>query len=352
MKRGKTQFRRLLEIDRLIRDGKYPNCVTFAREWGVTQKTVQRDMDYLRDQLGAPIEYDREKRGYHYTSTSWFLPALTLSEGELLDLLVASRALDQYRGVPVAKHLERTFSKIAEALPREISLHPELAYAQFTFMSPPARPIQERSWIALVRGVQNHRMVRFTYRSLETGKAKERVVMPYHIANLQGEWYAFGPEVAGAEIRQFSIARMEKATLTKLPFTVPADFNPETMLAHTFGRFVIAAKPQTVQLLFDKEIVPWVLERQWHQSQTIKRLRNGDIELSFQAAGLFEVFRWVLAWGRYVHVLAPAELVQMIRDEVRLMACPPKPILKLPNGDIRARVLDRMRAKRQAERPE
>ena len=65
MPKFKPQYRRLLFIDRKVRDGSYPNCPSLAREWEVSVKTIQRDIDYLRDELGAPLEltwscYQRE----------------------------------------------------------------------------------------------------------------------------------------------------------------------------------------------------------------------------------------------------------------------------------------------------
>ena len=45
MTRTKPQFVRLVELDRHIRNGKHPNCLTFSTEYEVSQKTVQRDME-------------------------------------------------------------------------------------------------------------------------------------------------------------------------------------------------------------------------------------------------------------------------------------------------------------------
>lgn len=42
--------------------------------------------------------------------------------------------------------------------------------------------------------------------------------------------------------------------------------------------------------------------------------------LQFSAAGLMELKRWVLAWGGNVKVLEPAELRQIVRDEIKNMA--------------------------------
>jgi predicted DNA-binding transcriptional regulator YafY len=76
---------------------------------------------------------------------------------------------------------------------------------------------------------------------------------------------------------------------------------------------------ERTRLLFPKDEAPWVMEREWHPSQITKTRKTGEIELSFPAAGLFEVMRWVLSWGRCVKVLAPPELVRMVADEVKGM---------------------------------
>ncbi|MEI8351101.1 MAG: WYL domain-containing protein, partial [bacterium] len=57
-----------------------------------------------------------------------------------------------------------------------------------------------------------------------------------------------------------------------------------------------------------------------HPSQQIRTRKNGAVELEFEAAGLFEVQRWVLSWGSQVQVLAPKELQSMMLKEVASMA--------------------------------
>jgi predicted DNA-binding transcriptional regulator YafY len=319
MERTKTQFSRLLELDQRIRNKEYPNCLTFCEEWEVSQKTVQRDIDYLRDMLGAPIEYDRDRKGFYYTNQNWFLPSLSMSEGDLLAVLIGARALEAYRGTPAAKDLERVFTKLAEMLPDKLSFKPELLFTRFTFTSPPSKPIDEKIWVQIVRGLMNQRSVKIVYRSMEAKETKEREIDPYHIANLAGEWYVFARCHLSDQLTQFSVPRIQKATLLEKTFKLPNDFDPEKLLATTFGRFALGDKVHEVRLLFDKEIAPWVLERQWQPKQKIQKRANGDIELSFKVTGLFEVFRWVLAWGHNCKVLAPAELKKWVKDEVRLM---------------------------------
>ena len=76
MKRSKTQAERLLALDQLLRNNKYPNCTSFAEEWEISTKTAQRDLEYLQDRMGAPLQYDALKRGYYYTEPTFMLPTV------------------------------------------------------------------------------------------------------------------------------------------------------------------------------------------------------------------------------------------------------------------------------------
>ncbi len=323
MKRSKSQFRRVMELDRLIRDGKYPNCLTFAEKWEVSQKTIQRDIDFLRDEEGAPLDYDREKKGFFYTNKTWALPSIVMNEGELLALMVASRVLEQYRGSPVATHLDSLFAKLSEFMTDKVRIQPELLHSQFTFRGPPAKPVDAKIWSTVVRGLQEQQTLVIGYRKFGEDRkepAKEVRINPYHIANLQGEWYVFGVYAGMEEMRQFALSRIEQATISKERFLIPKDFSPEKMLAGTFGRFAGNNEVHTVRLLFTKEVAKFVTEREWCHDQKITVRKNGSVELEFPAKGLFEVHRWVLSWGRQVRVLAPKELQKSVAEEVKAMA--------------------------------
>lgn len=319
MERSKTQFSRLLELDRRIRNSDYPNCLTFSAEWEVTQKTVQRDIDYLRDQLGAPIEYDRIKKGYYYTNSNWFLPSVSMSEGELLALLLATRSIEQYKGTPVARELDKVFRKLAELMPDKLSIKPELMFTRFSFTSPPAKSISETVWAILVRGLLNQRAVKIEYQAFEAKNPRNWIIQPYHIANLQGEWYLFGTTPEDKEVLQFSMARIRKAMLTEQHFDMPDDFDPDKLLANVFGRYAVGSDEMEVRLLFNREIADWITERQWHPQQKVMKRKNGDIELRFKTRGLLEIQRWVLSWGHWVKVLGPKKLSDAVAEEVQLL---------------------------------
>jgi predicted DNA-binding transcriptional regulator YafY len=102
MLKFKPQFKRLLFIDRKLREGKYPNCITLAREWEVSGKTIQRDLDYMRDELSVPVAYDPLRHGYYYSEPSFSLPAMNISESDLFTICVVRTLRRQSRNAGVA----------------------------------------------------------------------------------------------------------------------------------------------------------------------------------------------------------------------------------------------------------
>ena len=80
----KTSIVRIVEFDKLVRDGGYPNRHNFSVDYEVSARTVARDIEYLRDMLGAPLEYNRNRNGYFY-SEPWNLPTVITFSGVMED---------------------------------------------------------------------------------------------------------------------------------------------------------------------------------------------------------------------------------------------------------------------------
>ena len=114
MKSCKTQVERLMGIHEWLQQNGYPNNASIAERFEVSRKTAQRDIEFLRDRMNAPIEYCAQHRGYFYENPNFMLPSISMSEGELTALLIGSRLLKEYQGSPVAKKLTGVFNKLSE----------------------------------------------------------------------------------------------------------------------------------------------------------------------------------------------------------------------------------------------
>lgn len=142
-----------------------------------------------------------------------------------------------------------------------------------------------------------------------------RDVDPYHVVSYQGEWYVVGFCHYKEEVRTFGMSRIKKAEMLNRRFETPADFDFERLAGTHFG-IIWSDKEYLVRIWFSADHAPYVKERDWHPTQSIKENRDGSIILSFKTNHLFEVKRWVLSWGAGARVLAPKELNQSIMEDI------------------------------------
>src|SRR6185503_5026894 len=111
---SRPPLERMLRIHRAIQTGKYPNATALAGELEVSTKSIYRDIEFMRDRLELPLEFEVAQNGFHYTQEVGSFPTLQITEGELFALLVAEKALQQYRGTTFEKPLLSAF-KIGRA---------------------------------------------------------------------------------------------------------------------------------------------------------------------------------------------------------------------------------------------
>jgi predicted DNA-binding transcriptional regulator YafY len=320
----RLQWERVLKIEKRIRDGGFPSRALLAEKLEVTERTVQRDITFMKDRFGAPIGYNRREGGYFYTEPSWFLPSVPLTEGELFSLLIARQAVAQYRGTPVVQTLENVFNKIAGALADTITVHPDYATGGILSFAPiAALPIDETVWNRLLLAARNRQSVRMNYSSRKSRETAVRTVDPYHIINMQGDWYLFGHDHRNGRICQFQLHRIRDVELPEKGFVIQPGFDLNAIINSSFGSFGSADDLKTVRLRISGDMAELLDGRSFHPQQKIKK-RSGGFEISFpvSAAGdrpFFHLIQWILSLGRDVEILAPPQLKTLVGEEIRLM---------------------------------
>ncbi|MBP7738685.1 MAG: WYL domain-containing protein [Spirochaetes bacterium] len=314
MSKFKPQFGRLLFIDKKLRAGLYPNSTSLAREYEVSPRTILRDIDFMRDMLDAPIEYDAERRGFHYTEESYSLPNIAIRESDLFAICIAEKALEQYANTPLYDKLSSVFEKLRSFLPDSVTVRPGWIDNRFTFLSESFTAIDPAIWETVAEGLRASRRVVITHRKAG-GEATTRAVSPYHMVNYRGEWYLVGRCSVRESVLRFAMSRIRSAVLTDQAFDIPADFDFRTYLGSHFG-IMTEDEDRRVTIEFSPAQAPYVEERTWHSGQTVTRRDDGSILLSFTTNSLFEVKRWVLSWGAGARVIEPESLARQVREEM------------------------------------
>jgi predicted DNA-binding transcriptional regulator YafY len=303
----------MLRIHQELAAGNYPTVQDLALQLEVSAKSVHRDLEFMRDRLNLPVSFDRGRRGYCYTQEVTAFPTVQITEGELFALLVAEKALQQYRGTSFEKPLLSAIKKMEQSLPETISL--DLADVEHTIsFRTRAEPVLDLGiFETLAKATAGRQQLELTYRKPGQSQPQSRVVDPYHLANINGEWFLFAYDHLRKDLRTFVPSRIKAARLTGKSFARRSNFSLEKRLRDSFT--VQSGRGQfDVVIRFSPAVADYIREKKWHESQLLRELKDGGVELRMRLSGLAEVERWVLGWGGNAIVLRPAELARSVRQ--------------------------------------
>lgn len=314
----KIQLFRIIQIDKAIRECKYPNAVTLSEQLEYSVRTIKRDIDYLRDYLDAPVAYDHQKKGYFYESKDYFLPSIHMSEDDFFGLIVSSRVLKQYKNTPLYDSLQSVFNKLTKYLPETITVDPLILDNSFTYIEESNTPLDSEIWKKVFAAIQQKQSLQIEYHALSKGETSRRVVDGYHVICYKNSWYLIAYCHKAEALRMYSISRIKKCKILNKGYIIDSNFSIDDVIGDGFGIFSKTDKYE-IDLNFNKKIAPYIKEKIWHKSQKIKELPDGSINLSLTVQHLLEIKKWVLSWGSNVKVNSPKELINLVSDEIKKM---------------------------------
>lgn len=309
---------RILRIHKLIQGRRYPNVPGLAKVLEVSRRTVQRDIEFLRDQLGAPVAFNPIENGYEYTEEGFTLPDVQMTEGEVLALMVADKALSAYRGTECEELLRQLLEKATLALGEVRTVNPQKLAEAYSFLhtSPPAR-VRPDVFAAIERAIRTRETLDVEYHTQYRKETGRRKLDPYHLANVDGDWFLLAWCHRREEVRTFKPARIREAVPTGEQFS-PRPFDPEEFLRTKIGTMAGEKVFQAV-VRFDATLAEHVLERDWPQGYRVQILTGGGVELSFRSENSGALIRWCLSWGPGAAILSPAWVRRQARQHLKAL---------------------------------
>jgi predicted DNA-binding transcriptional regulator YafY len=205
VKRG--AFRRLFELDRMLRGGRLQTVQSAAEELEVSARTVERDLEQLRYDLGAEIVYDRKLHRYRYEGDPVTVPAQWLNERELAILLIAERALRVFTGTPFQKEIHPAFNRLLEPIRHDKRLMERIRalVSRVVFFSPFREADDvEPAFAVVLAAILERRRLSLEYRAVSGHPSPRIEVDPYVLMGDGRRWYLVGYHVL--ERRQAAFA--------------------------------------------------------------------------------------------------------------------------------------------------
>jgi len=106
-------------------------------------------------------------------------------------------------------------------------------------------------------------------------------------------------------------ARVKSVKTTGKTFERPQKFSLEQRLRDSFGVHSGEGEYEVV-IRFNARAADYVREKKWHESQQLRELKGGGVELRMKLSSLLEVERWILSWGGDAKVVQPRELAESV----------------------------------------
>lgn len=306
---------RLLRLLSLLQSRREWSGAELAERLGVTDRTVRRDIDRLRE-LDYPVESAPGTGGGYRLVSGRNLPPLLLDDDEAVAIALGLATGAQSGVAGLDESAVRALAKLEQVLPAR--LRPRLAALGGVTAAVPYRdaPAVDPAVLAMLASCcRDRRMVAFGYRP-RSGEPGERRVEPHHLVTVRGHWYlvAYDPDRAGW--RTFRVDRIDEPLPSHRRFS-PRPL-PEADPAHFLARsFAEASYRHTARLLVRMNadelrerlfvFVPGEVEARGEHECTVRlSAESPQLVVQFIAA--------ITALGAEVAVDAPEEIRARVRE--------------------------------------
>lgn len=300
-----------------------------ARRFEVDAVTIRRNLTELTRHFMIVDEKVGRERVYRFSDNYEFHPP-NLTPGELATLLLAQQAIGATGltafGTPFGRYGYSLLDKVRAALPKALRNKLDTLANIFGSAAVPAKDYSAHADTIdrLTNAAMSQCRIRMLYRTLHSGKTKERLFDPYAVyfdpdgATLK----VIGYDHERQTIIPFSVDHVERLNETTESFSRPPDFKlSEFLTENCFNG--IHGEPLTVQLRARGTTARVFAERTFHPSQ-IELDRTSDavgnvetITIQMTVAQGRGLERFILSWMPDVEVLEPLELRQKIADILR-----------------------------------
>lgn len=291
-----------------------------AANAGVSVRTIWRDLAALQE-AGFPL-YDEKVDGrarWQLDSRPFrHLEARGFTLTQLCALYFSRTLVECLAGTPFQQDLRSAFDELGRTLPPRMREFfdriPAVIDAKRGPLRVRAEGLPHEVIARLLDATLHQHTVDMRYHSASSGRTKTYSVEPYRLVYADGGLYllAFVPEYD--QLRTFSVERIESLAVLDTTFErrVDVDARPfDQSLGVNMGT------PVRVELEFAPRTAAYVSERIWHPSQTVQVQPDGSARVTLDVCMDWALTSWILSFGPFVRVVAPASLALEIREALQ-----------------------------------
>ena len=309
---------RFYRIDALLQSS---NCVPIGRmlrELEVSRATFKRDLEYMRDRLNAPIEWDRDAGGYRYARAAQgmqlALPGLWFNASEAYALLMMQALIADMQPGLLQAHLEPLKARLRALIEAGSHAADDVA-DRVKLLNVGARPVSDKSFEVVATAVLNRNRLRMGYYGRGRGEHTEREVSPQLLLHYRGNWYLAAWCHLREGLRSFALEAIERPVILEQVAKTVSTADMKRFIGGGYGIFS-GEKVRWAKLRFSPERARWVSRERWHPQQRTFSDDQGNLVLEIPFTDPRELTMDILRHGRHVEVLEPEDVRQQVASEL------------------------------------
>ena len=209
---------RLDDIAARLKSDLHPTVSQIALEFGVSVRTINRDIEILR-QRGLPIEGERGRGGGLRLDLHWGVGRVNLSYGEAVDLLISLAIAEQMKSplflarlAPIRRKIEASFSPSTRDLVKSLRSRILIGVTASIFVQSGFAPPTAQVVKSLHSAFLFTQRIKIVYRTA-SGEQTAREIEPHYLLLSYPVWYILAWDHLRQAVRSFRYDRMVSATL-------------------------------------------------------------------------------------------------------------------------------------------
>lgn len=306
---------RLITLIMLLQRRPNQKAAELAAALGVSVRSLHRYVVML-EEMGIPLYSERGPAGGFSLVRGYRMPPLVFTPGEAVSVSLGARLVGEVWGPLYAEAAQGAMAKLDNVLPDEQRREVEWALQSLvsTGLNRAAPGPLAAHLETLRTALRERRRVCLIHRGRGRAGPMERYFDPYALVHGYGWWYVVGFCHLRQDVRSFRIDRIISVTLCPETFTIPADFDPHTVMA-----FEQTARASIhVRLRF----LPYGADTaRYNRSywRSFDEQPDGSILVTYDSPDLIWASSVALSYGPLVVVEEPPELAELIQQQAREM---------------------------------
>jgi predicted DNA-binding transcriptional regulator YafY len=198
---------RLLQLLSLLQLRREWTGPALAERMQVTERTIRRDIDKLRN-LGYPIHASPGTAGGYQLGAGAKLPPLLLDDNEALAVALGLNSMAAGAVAGLGEASVRALAKLEQVLPSRLQPKFAMLRAAVTTLPNPTASVDPKQLTVVSSAIADRRQISFDYQK-QDGESARRLVEPYRLVDTGRRWYLVAWDIEREAWRTFRADRIQ-----------------------------------------------------------------------------------------------------------------------------------------------